>query len=148
MKLGLNAKLYRNTGTFAMPTWVEVTNVQDLELSDDMTEFDASIRGGGGFSEAEPTLRNLELTFNMRNEIADTHMIALRTAYATRAAVDMQVLDGPVATVGTHGVRARFKVFEFGKPQNLADGQFLNLRLRPAPNPDGVPTEVTISGGG
>jgi hypothetical protein len=144
MKLGLNAKLYRNTGTFAMPTWVEVSNVQDLELGDDMTEFDASTRGGGGFSEAEPTLRNLDLTFNMRNDITDTHMVALRTAYAPPAAVDMQILDGPIATVGSHGVRARFKVFEFGKPQNLADGQFLNLRLRPCPNADGAPTEVTI----
>lgn len=148
MKLSINAKLYRNTGTFAMPVWVEVSNVQDLELSDDMTEFDASVRGGGGFSEAEPTLRNIELTFNMRNIVEDTHMIALRTAYATRANVDLQVLDGPIATVGTHGIRARFKVFEFGKPQPLADGQMLNLRLRPAVNADGAPTEVTISGGG
>lgn len=146
MKLGLNAKLYRNTGTFAMPTWVEVSNIQDLELSDDMTEFDASVRGGSGFSEAEATLRNLELTFNMKNN-DDQHMIALRTAYATRATVDLQVLDGPIATVGTHGVRARWKVFEFGKPQNLADGQMLNLRLRPAPNADGAPAEVTVAEG-
>ena len=145
MKLGLNAKLYRNTGTFAMPTWVEVSNVQDLELGDDMTEFDASVRGGGGFSEAEPTMRNIDLTFNMRNN-DDQHMIALRTAYATRAAVDLQVLDGPIGTNGSHGLRARFKLFEFGKPQNLADGQFVNLRLRPCPNSDGPATEVTISG--
>jgi hypothetical protein len=27
VKLGLDAKLFRNTGTFATPTWNEITNV-------------------------------------------------------------------------------------------------------------------------
>ncbi len=145
MKLGLNAKLYRNTGTFASPTWAEVSNIQDLDVGDSMAEFDASTRGSGGFEETEATLRAIQLTFNMKNN-ADTNMIALRTAYAARAAVDLQALDGPIATVGSHGVRARFKVFEFGKPQNLRDGQFVNLMLKPCPDDtNGPPTEVTIA---
>lgn len=145
MKIGLNAKLYRNTGSFAMPTWVEVTNIQDLDLVDSMDEFDATTRGSGGMAESEPTVRNIEVTFNMKNN-ADTNMIAFRTAYATRASVDLQILDGPIATVGSHGVRGRFKFHEFGKPQNLRDGQMLNLRAKPCPDDtNGPPTEVTIA---
>ena len=145
MKLGLNAKCYRNTASFGTPTWVEVSNIQDLDLGDIMAEFDATTRGSGGFEEAEPTTRAVELTFNMKNN-ADTNMIAFRTAYATRAAVDLQILDGPIATVGSHGVRARFKFLEFGKPQNIRDGQMLNLRAKPCPDDtNGPPTEVTIA---
>lgn len=145
MKIGLNAKLYRNTGSFGSPTWVEVSNIQDLDLADNMDEADATTRASGGIAESEPTVRNIEVTWNMKNN-ADTHMIAFRTAYATRAAVDLQILDGPIATVGSHGVRGRFKFHEFGKPQNLRDGQFVNLRAKPAPDDtNGPPTEVTIA---
>jgi hypothetical protein len=145
MKIGLNAKLYRNTGSFGSPTWVEVTNIQDLDLADSMDEFDATTRGSGGMAESEPTVRSIELSWNMKNN-ADTHMIAFRTAYFNRAAVDLQALDGPIATIGSHGVRGRFKFHEFGKPQPLRDGQMLNLRAKPAPDDtNGPPTEVTIS---
>jgi hypothetical protein len=145
MKIGLNAKLYRNTGSFGSPTWVEVTNIQDLDLADSMDEADASTRGSGGMAESEPTLRTIEASWNMKNN-ADTHMIAFRTAYATRALVDLQILDGPIATVGSHGIRGRFKFHEFGKPQPLRDGQFVNLRAKPAADDtNGPPTEVTIA---
>ncbi len=32
IKLGMEAKLYRNTGTYAAPMWVEMINVKDLTL--------------------------------------------------------------------------------------------------------------------
>ncbi len=31
-KLGIDTKLYRNTGDYATPNWVELTNVRDLTL--------------------------------------------------------------------------------------------------------------------
>jgi len=31
--LGLNAKLYRNTGTQQSPTWTEIANVKDVTLN-------------------------------------------------------------------------------------------------------------------
>ena len=145
MKLGLTAKAYRNTGSFGSPTWVEVSNIQDLDLGDTMDSFDATIRGSGGFDESEPTIRKVEINWNMKNN-ADAGMIAFRTAYAARAAVDLQFLDGPIATTGSHGVRGRFKFHEFGKPQNLRDGQFVNLVARPCPDDtNGPPAEVTIA---
>lgn len=145
MKLGLNAKLYRNTGTFGVPTWVEVSNVQDLDISDSMDEADATVRGSGGMNESEPTVRKIEVSWNMKNN-ADTQMIAFRTAYAARTALDLQFLDGAIATPGTHGIRGRFKLHEFGKPQSLREGQFVNLMAKPSPDDtNGPPTEVTIA---
>ncbi|MEZ6097169.1 MAG: hypothetical protein R3C03_23590 [Pirellulaceae bacterium] len=32
-RLGMDAKFYRNTGTYASPVWTEVSNVKDVTLN-------------------------------------------------------------------------------------------------------------------
>ena len=49
IKLGMEAKLYRNTGTYAAPTWVELTNVKDLTLNLEAGEADVTTRGNAGW---------------------------------------------------------------------------------------------------
>ncbi len=49
VKLGLDARLYRNTGTYASVTWNEVKNVKDLTLSLEAGEADVTTRGNGGW---------------------------------------------------------------------------------------------------
>ena len=50
-KLGLDAKLYRNTGTFAAPTWDIIGNVKDLTLNLETGEADVSTRANKGAEE-------------------------------------------------------------------------------------------------
>ena len=49
IKLGMEAKLYRNTGTYAAPTWVEMLNVKDLTLNLEASEADVTTRGNAGW---------------------------------------------------------------------------------------------------
>ena len=49
IKLGMEAKLYRNTGTYATPTWVEMLNVKDLTLNLEASEADVTTRGNAGW---------------------------------------------------------------------------------------------------
>ncbi len=49
VKLGLDAKLYRNTGNYASPNWQEMKNVKDLTLSVEAGEADATTRGNAGW---------------------------------------------------------------------------------------------------
>ena len=49
VKLGLDARPYRNTAAYASPTWNEVKNVKDLTLSLEAGEADATTRGNGGW---------------------------------------------------------------------------------------------------
>ena len=44
-KIGLEAKLYRNTGTYESPSWSEMTNVRDLTLNVEKGEADVTTRG-------------------------------------------------------------------------------------------------------
>lgn len=143
-RIGLNAKKYRNTGTFASPTWVEFKNVVDLDVGDEMDEAETTSRASGGFKESEPTIRSVDLEFQMVNKPADADLLAVRTAYAARTSIDIVALDGPIADPGSHGVRARYKVFKFKKGQKLKDAQMIDVTMKPCcdTNP---PSEMTIS---
>jgi hypothetical protein len=44
VRLGLGAKLYRNTGTFAAPVWNEVKNVKAVNLNLEAIEADVTTR--------------------------------------------------------------------------------------------------------
>lgn len=131
MTIGLNAKLYRNSASYGTPTWVLMGNVQDLTAGDTMDEADVSTRAGGGFAEVEPTLRALELSFGMVNKPGDADVAALLAAYAARTALDIAVMDGPIATAGSRGVRARYKVFQMPRAQELRGAQTFDVMLKP-----------------
>jgi hypothetical protein len=128
--LGFNAVLYRNTGTYGTPVWVALNNVVDLTLGDEMDEVDVSTRGSGGFSQYEPGMRNLDLTFQMLNRAADADVAAIRTAYNNKAAIDMQVLDNLIANDGV-GIRASWKVFQFPSGQELRGAQTFDVVMKP-----------------
>lgn len=144
MSIGLNGKLYRNTGSYGTPTWTLMTNVQDLTSNDSMEEADVSTRGDGGFAASEPTLRALELTFGMVNKPADADYAAILAAYAARTAIDIAVMDGPIATAGSKGVRARYKVFQFPRNQELRGAQTTEVMLKPCVDAN-PPADMTIS---
>ena len=42
IKLGLDAKLYHNTGSYGAPVWSEISNVRDLTLSLEDGEADVT----------------------------------------------------------------------------------------------------------
>lgn len=143
MKLSINAKMYRNTGTYAVPVWVLMNNVGDLTLSDSYDEANVTRRASGGFSETEPTLRNVELSFSTFNIASDDDFTALLAAFTGRSSIDIAVLDGLVATSGTRGVRAHFKVTSFNRNQNLADVQGFDVTMKPC-HAANAPVDMSI----
>ena len=143
-RLGLNAKCYRNSGTYASPTWVEMKNIVDLTVGDEMESADVTSRASGGYAESEPTIRSIDLEFQMVNKAADADMLAIRAAYAARSSLDIVAMDGEIATAGSHGVRARYKVHSFKKGQNLKEAQMIDVVLKPASDTN-PPSEMTIS---
>jgi hypothetical protein len=144
MRLSINAKLYRNTGTYASPTWVEVTNIGDVTLSDSYEEANVTRRASGGFSETEPTLRNLELSFQTFNIAADADYLAFLDAHTGRTAIDIQVLDGDRTATGTRGVRAWFKVTSFTRNQSLSDVQTFDVVMKPSQSAN-APVNVNVT---
>ena len=143
VRLSLNAKTYRNTGTYDSPIWVEMVNIKDATLEDSMDETEVTRRASGGVKEYEPTLRGISFDFNAPNVEGDAELIAVRTAYATRAPIELAVMDGPITAPGSNGLRFEAKVFKNTRNESLSDAQMKDFTFKPccSENPT---TELTI----
>src|SRR6187431_2263177 len=94
--LGLNAKLYRNTGTFGTPVWDLISNVRDLRLNLEKGEADVTTRGGNGWEQVVATLKSATIEWGMLWDTADTDFTAIRTSFLSDTTIEFLVLDGPV----------------------------------------------------
>lgn len=65
IKLGMEAKLYRNSGTYASPTWTEIQNVKDLTLNLEAGEADVTTRGNAGWRATIASLKDGSIEFDM-----------------------------------------------------------------------------------
>jgi len=146
--LSENAKLFRNTGTFASPTWDEITLVKDLSISLDKDETDVTTRGSGGFKEFVDGMIDASLEFSMLYDDTDTDFTALRTAFFAKTNVEVLVLDGAATgdgSTGNQGLRARMMVKSMTRNENLGEALMMDFTLRPVKNADGPPTWFVVA---
>lgn len=131
VKLGLDARLYRNTGAYSSVTWNEVKNVKDLTLSLEAGEADVTTRGNGGWRATIATLKDGSLEFEMVWDTADDDFTAIRTAFLTNGQVEFAVLDGPVATSGSQGLRAAMAITNFSRSEPLEEAIKVSVTAKP-----------------
>ncbi|MCC7085615.1 MAG: hypothetical protein IT427_11490 [Pirellulales bacterium] len=120
-RLGLEAKLYRNTGTYASPTWVEVTNVKDLTLSLEKGEADVTTRANSGWRATIGTLKDASIEFQMVWDTADANFTAIQEAFFDNTQIEFAVMDGGIAASGSQGLRATFDVLSFTRNEALEE---------------------------
>ena len=130
VKLGKNAALYRNTNTYASPSWVLVDNVRDLKAPAAKKEAESSTRGAGAYALAQGTLIQLGVEFNMNYDPADAQWAALQSSFLNLTAVELLVLDKPTAT-GAQGWRASFEVMKFDEGQPLEGIETTDVEAKP-----------------
>ncbi len=137
VKLGMDAKLYRNTGSYGTPVWNEVKNVKDVTLNLEAGEADVTTRGNAGWRANIATLKDASLEFEMVWDTADDDFTAIRTAFLTNAAIEFAVLDGPVATSGSQGLRASMAITNFSRAEPLEEAIKVSVTAKPtyATNP-------------
>jgi TP901-1 family phage major tail protein len=131
VKLGLDAKLYRNTGTYATPVWDEITNVRDVTLNLEAGEADVTTRGNNGWRATVATLKDGSIEFEMVWDSADTDFTAIRDAFLNKTAVEMAVLDGDVLITGSQGLRASFMVTSFSRNEPLEEAITVSVTMKP-----------------
>ena len=137
MKLGLEAKLYRNTGTYATPTWKEMENVKDLTLNLEASEADATTRGNGGWRATVAALKEGSIEFEMVWDTADDDFTAIQEAYFNGTEIEFAVLDGDVTVGGTQGLRATMSILKFTRTEPLEEAITVSVTAKPtyADNP-------------
>ncbi len=137
VKLGLDARLYRNTGTFAAPVCNHVQNVKDVTLNLEAGEADVSTRGTGGWRATVATLKDASVEFEMVWDTADDDFASIRDAFLNRGAVEFAVMDGDIATPGSQGLRATCMVTTFSRNEPLEEAVTVSVTIKPtfAANP-------------
>ncbi len=146
MSLGITAKLYVNAGTYGTPIWTECDLVSDLMSTQKWNEGDSSVRGGR-VQTAEPTNLLMEVTGKIRKKLSDGAFAILRTAFLAGTIVDIMILDGPIDTNTSEGVRWEGIVFNMSEDQGLQAVIFKEFSMKPSAQTDNKPKSVVISSG-
>jgi TP901-1 family phage major tail protein len=144
VKLGLDAKLFRNTGTYGTPAWNEIKNVRDVTLSLEAGEADVTTRGNNGWRATVATLKDGSIEFEMVWDSEDDDFTAIRDAFLNKSAVELAVMDGDILTTGSQGLRASFMVTSFSRNEPLEEAITVSVTMKPtySANP---PSWMTVS---
>tara|TARA_Y100000593_G_scaffold93985_1_gene190960 strand:- start:827 stop:1330 length:504 start_codon:yes stop_codon:yes gene_type:complete len=143
--VGCSEKLYLNdtaglasagSGTYAAPDWNAIDLAQDVTVSNERTQIDASIRGGGCNRLFVGGLSDTTIEVQVLYDPADTQFNNLRQAYYDETDIDVWAADFTEGVSGTTaaGVRMGCRIFSFSQPQPLDDLTVVNLTLKPSVN--------------
>lgn len=153
VKLGINAKLFYNAGTYGTPTWTEVTQIEDL-MEDIKAQKSACNDRSSPINKSVVTSIDLAWNGKIKND-ESTAFELLYEAILEKATVDILVLNGGSTTNGVRGYRADVQVFDMSDPQGRNDSIYHNFLFEPtdSTNPakaarvaSGALTYATITG--
>ena len=133
VRLGLDGKLYYNAGTYDIPDWQEWTNIIDAALNLKATEANVTTRADGGWEILIPALKQAEITAGMLKDRGPEYGI-VRTSWLARRPrqpIEVLYLDDDISLSGTEGWRMTVAVFNFANNDQLAEGQKIDLSLKP-----------------
>ncbi len=136
-KLGMEAKLYRNTGSYESPVWAEVENVKDLALNLEAGEADVTTRANDGWRATIATLKDASVEFGMVWDTEDADFSAIQDAYFDGTSIEFAVMDGDIETEGSEGLRATMAVTGFSRDEPLEEAITVTVTIKPtyADNP-------------
>lgn len=130
-KVGIKAVLYRNTGTYASPTWAAAPLVKDVQVSAPWEMVDASSRGSRVKLYAK-TMMDLGFTITLRKDDLDTQAVAILAAAMEDSPVDFLVLDGLISVEGSAGFRGPMNVNLDSEDQGSGSVIYTSYSLKPA----------------
>lgn len=132
-KLGIEGKLFRNTGSYASPVWNEVKNVTDLSTTIDKSEADFSSRSSR-WKMIRGALKEAGVDFELRYDPTDEDWIALNTAFLADTAIEFWIADGPSGIEGTAGLRFSAEILKWGRNEPLEDSMTTPCTIKPCPS--------------
>lgn len=130
-RLGMDAKLYRNSGSYASPTWEEVTNIKDVTLNLEKGEADVTTRANNGWRATVGTLKDASIEFQMVWDTLDAGFDAIRQAFFANTAIEFAVMDGAITDPDAEGLRATFDVFNFTRNEALEEAIMVDVTIKP-----------------
>lgn len=131
VKLGMEAKIYRNTGTHGTPTWTILSNVKDVTLNLEKGEADVTTRANNGWKATVGTLKDGSIEFEMVWDPADAGFTAIQTAYFAGTSIELLALDGAYDATGSQGLRATMAITNFTRSEPLEEAITVKVTAKP-----------------
>ena len=131
-RIGLDCKLYRNTGTYASPTWVEIVNARDVTVPLTKGEADTSSRASS-WKTRKGTLKDASIDFQLVQADGDAAFAALLDSYLDGSPIELLVLNGATGDTAAQGLRATVEVFQFQESQPLENALVYDVSCKPTP---------------
>jgi hypothetical protein len=131
VRLGMEARLYRNTANYASPTWVEVTNVKDVTLNLEKGEADVTTRANNGWRATVGTLKEASIEFQMVWDTEDDGFAAIQEAFFGNSAIEFAVMSGDITDPDSEGLRATCDVFSFTRNEALEEAIMVDVTIKP-----------------
>lgn len=127
---GKDKALYYNTGTRATPTWVKL-DARDKTLPITWDEADVS-SDSSDFKLMLKALAEVGIDWQMVYYNGDSDFVAMwQAALSPTAVYEFALMSGPIATVGSRGVRFFGQVMSATDNAALSDGQLVDFNVKP-----------------
>lgn len=118
---GKETKLYYNSATHASPTWVLIDRARNIQVNDGPALSEVEFHGSKNTSNI-PGYAAFSGSFEyVRRKGTDTVYDALVAARDAGSPLELQHLDGPIATVGSKGWKAPVLLGEGSSTANGGD---------------------------
>jgi predicted secreted protein len=131
VKLGMQCKIYRNTGTYGTPVWAEISNCKDVTLNLETGEADVTTRANNGWKATAATLKDGSIEFESLWNRDDEGFKALKRAYFQNEPIEVAVMDGAIDQPGVEGLRATVSVTNLSRSEPLEEAISASVTLKP-----------------
>ncbi len=128
IKLGIQAQVYRNTGSYESPAWQPVPACREVTLTLEKADSEATVRGNAGFRTTVTALKNAGVELELAYAPPDDDLDALMAALCAGTTLDLLVADGD--GLGAEGLRADWSVLSAERAEPLEDVQRMRLSLK------------------
>jgi hypothetical protein len=88
-------------------------------------------RGNNGWQATVATLKDGSIEFEMVWDSADDDFTSIRDAFLNKTAIEMAVMDGPMTSPGSQGLRASFTVTSFSRNEPLEEAITVSVTAKP-----------------
>lgn len=130
-RLGLDAALYRNSGTYSTPVLVKVGNCKDVTVNLEKNKADVTTRSNNGWRANIGVLKDASVDFAMVWNTSDENFQAIRDAFLHNTPIEFFVMSADVAETDSEGLRATFSIDKFTKNEPLEDAQGVDVSMSP-----------------
>lgn len=141
---GCASKAYYNSGTEAVPTWVEIPMAQDATINAEASEIEATSRESGCFKLSASGLISVSADVSLLYQPGTTAFDYLRAAFLAKTTVSVALMDGAIATSASEGLWFVGEVFAFPVEQPLDGVLVTAMTLKPTQNEAGTSSALVL----